>query len=100
MDQAPRYPIHLHWSQEDGEWVATSPAWPHLSALAETPAEALAGTDTVILMASEANAEAGRPVPEVGKETLAAVKEGLRQTAEGKTCSRGSFARFANDEID
>jgi hypothetical protein len=21
-----RYPIHTHWSQEDGEWVATTPA--------------------------------------------------------------------------
>ena len=71
MDQSPRYPIHLHWSQEDGEWVATSPAWPALSALAETPEAALAEMETVIGMANEANAEAGRPVPEaLGVEDL------------------------------
>ena len=34
------------------------------------------------------------------KEAKAAVREGLRQAAEGRTRSRGSFARFANDEID
>ena len=34
------------------------------------------------------------------KEAMAAVQEGLRQAAEGRTRSRGSFARFANDEID
>jgi len=34
------------------------------------------------------------------KEALAAVQEGLKQAAEGKTSSRGSFARFAKEEID
>ena len=31
---------------------------------------------------------------------LAAVKRGLSQAAAGRVKSRGSFARFANDEID
>ena len=34
------------------------------------------------------------------KRALAAVKEGLSQAAAGRVKSRGSFARFANDEID
>jgi hypothetical protein len=34
------------------------------------------------------------------KDALAAVKEGLKQAAEGKTSSRGSFAKFAKEEID
>lgn len=34
------------------------------------------------------------------KDALTAVREGLKQAAEGKTSSRGSFARFAKDEID
>jgi hypothetical protein len=31
---------------------------------------------------------------------LAAVKKGLSQAAAGRVKSRGSFAKFANDEID
>ena len=58
------YPINLHWSEEDGEWVATSPAWPALSALAASPGEAVEELEKVIQLASEANAGAGRPVPE------------------------------------
>lgn len=34
------------------------------------------------------------------KPALAAVKKGLSQAAAGRVKSRGSFARFANDEID
>ncbi|TCJ78419.1 UNVERIFIED_ORG: hypothetical protein EDC92_1062 [Dietzia maris] len=38
---------HVHyevgWSEEDGEWVATSPEFPSLSWLAETPQDAIAG---------------------------------------------------------
>lgn len=34
------------------------------------------------------------------KAALEAVRLGLEQSAEGKTRSRGSFARFANDEAD
>ena len=34
------------------------------------------------------------------KPTLTAVKEGLNQAGQGHVKSRGSFAKFANDEID
>jgi hypothetical protein len=34
------------------------------------------------------------------KSALTAVREGLDQSAQGKVRSRGSFAQFANDEID
>ena len=34
------------------------------------------------------------------KEAMDAVRDGLRDAAEGRTRTRGSFARFANDEID
>ena len=34
------------------------------------------------------------------KPALTAVKNGLSQAAQGRVKSRGSFARFANDEID
>jgi len=34
------------------------------------------------------------------QEALAAVQEGLSQAAAGRTRSKGSFARFAQDEID
>lgn len=62
--QTPRYPIHLHWSDEDGEWVATSPAWPALSALAETPGAAEEQLEEAIQLAASANIELGRTVPE------------------------------------
>jgi len=58
------YPILLHWSEEDGEWVATSPAWPGLSALDKNPNVAVQRMMEAMEMASEANAERGRPVPE------------------------------------
>ena len=64
MNLTPRYPIQLHWSEEDAEWVATSSAWPGLSALAGSPEEAVAEMATVMRLAAEANAELGRPVPE------------------------------------
>jgi predicted RNase H-like HicB family nuclease len=64
MKTAPHYPIRLHWSEEDGEWVATSPAWPALSSLAESPQAAATGLLQAIRLASQANAELGRPVPE------------------------------------
>ncbi len=62
--KSPHCPIHLHWSEEDGEWVATSPAWPALSALAESPGAAGEQLEEAIQLASLANAEAGRSVPE------------------------------------
>lgn len=64
MDTQPHYPINTHWSHDDGEWVATTPAWPRLSALAETPEKAVAELGIAIRLAIESNQEAGRSVPE------------------------------------
>ena len=36
-----RYSFNITWSEEDGEYVATCPAFPGLSALGKTEAEAL-----------------------------------------------------------
>ncbi len=62
--QPPHDPINLHWSEEDGEWVANSPAWPALSALAESPGAAGDQLEEAIKLASSANTEAVCPVPE------------------------------------
>src|ERR1035437_4037095 len=64
MKTEPRYPINIHWSDEDGEWIATSPAWPGLSALENAPQKAVAELQKVIRLAAAANAAAARPVPE------------------------------------
>lgn len=64
MKNQPRYPIHTHWSEEDGEWVATSPAWPALSALESTPQKSVSELQKVIRAATAANLEAGRTCPE------------------------------------
>ncbi len=73
MKTNPRYPINTHWSQEDGEWVAVSPAWPALSALEATPQKAVSELQKAIRLASAANAAAGRPVPEA--LSVAALKQ-------------------------
>jgi predicted RNase H-like HicB family nuclease len=75
MKKQPRYPIHTHWSDEDNEWVATSPAWPALSALEATPQKAVAELQKVIAAATAANEQAGRPVPEA--LSTAALKQAI-----------------------
>jgi predicted RNase H-like HicB family nuclease len=69
----PRYPINIHWSAEDGEWIATSPAWPGLSALESSPQKAVAELQKVMRLAAAANAAAARPVPEA--LSVAALKQ-------------------------
>jgi len=64
MKSQPHYPINTHWSAEDGEWVATSPAWPALSVLEATPQKAVSELQKVIRLAASANTEHARPVPE------------------------------------
>ena len=64
MKTAPHYPITTHWSAQDGEWVATSPAWPALSTLEATPQKAVSELQKVIRLASSANTALARPVPE------------------------------------
>jgi predicted RNase H-like HicB family nuclease len=52
MKTQAHYPITTHWSAQDGEWVATSPAWPALSALEATPQKAVAELQKVIRLAA------------------------------------------------
>lgn len=73
MKTTPHYPINTHWSAQDSEWVATSPAWPALSALEATPQKAVAELQKVILLAASANAVLARPVPEA--LSVAALKQ-------------------------
>ena len=37
----PKYPFNIVWSEEDGEYMATCPSFPGLSAFGETEEEAL-----------------------------------------------------------
>jgi predicted RNase H-like HicB family nuclease len=64
MKSQPHYPINTHWSAEDGEWVATSPAWPALATLEATPQKAVSELQKVIRLAASVNAAQARPVPE------------------------------------
>ena len=63
-ERAQRYRVSLHWSDEDGEFVATSPAFPYLSTLAPTQEEALADFRIVLQEVIELALEDGRPLPE------------------------------------
>ena len=59
-----KYSVQLFWSEEDSEYVATVPEFPHISALADTPEEAVREgvgvTETVLDMLKEQ----GRTPPE------------------------------------
>lgn len=58
------YHINLFWSAEDQCWVADVPDLQYCSAHGETPGEALEEVETAIEAWLEAQAEAGRPIPE------------------------------------
>ncbi len=58
------YPVSLHWSAEDGEFVATCPAFPLLSALAPTQAEALAEFQGVLADVLASMYERGQTPPD------------------------------------
>ena len=58
-----RYSIVVAWSEEDGEYVATSPEWPVLSWLASSESEAIRGLRGVIRDAIDVLEEQGSPIP-------------------------------------
>ncbi len=58
------YHINLFWSAEDQCWIADVPDLRYCSAHGETPGEALDEVETAIEAWLEAQAEAGRPIPE------------------------------------
>jgi predicted RNase H-like HicB family nuclease len=63
VNEAPRYPKHLFWSDEDQGFIATAPDLPGSSAFGETKAEALAQLDQAIEAWIEVARAAGNAVP-------------------------------------
>jgi predicted RNase H-like HicB family nuclease len=57
------YSFNVFWSLEDESYVAICPEFPYLSALAETPEQALAEMKTVLELAVETYQEEGWPLP-------------------------------------
>lgn len=64
LDLSQRYPVTVRWSEPDGEFVATTPAFPYLSALAPSEAEALAEFRIVLQDVVEIAEERGMPLPD------------------------------------
>jgi len=58
------YPIEVHWSDEDGVWIADVPGLPFCTAHGPTPHEAVAEVEIAMEAWLEAARAAGRPVPE------------------------------------
>ena len=59
-----KYSFNIIWSDEDGEFVATCPAFPGLSALGETEEEALAEAKIALGLFIKTAEERGIPLPE------------------------------------
>lgn len=59
-----KYSFNIAWSEEDGEFVATCPAFPGLSALGETEAEALAEAKIALGLFIKTCEARGIPLPE------------------------------------
>ena len=59
-----KYSMQLFWSEDDDEYVALVPEFPHLSALAATPAEAAAEAVVVTEAVLEVLAEEERDAPQ------------------------------------
>lgn len=58
------YPIEVHWSAEDGAWVADVPDLPFCTAHGPTPHDAVAQVEQAVEAWLEAARAANRPVPE------------------------------------
>ena len=58
------YSAMLHWSAEDGGYVATCPEFPGLSGIGETAEEAIAVLREAVEMAVEVYSEEGHALPE------------------------------------
>ncbi|MEJ7577830.1 MAG: toxin-antitoxin system HicB family antitoxin [Pyrinomonadaceae bacterium] len=58
-----KYSFNILWSEEDGEYVATCPAFPGLSALGETEEEALAEAKIALGLFIKTCEERGIPLP-------------------------------------
>jgi len=58
------YPIEVHWSDEDGAWIADVPDLPFCTAHGPTAHEAVAEVEIATEAWLEAARAAGRPLPE------------------------------------
>lgn len=58
-----RYSVVVSWSEEDEEYVATSPEWPELSWLAPSEPEAIEGLRAVIGEAVQVLRNQRSPIP-------------------------------------
>jgi antitoxin HicB len=59
-----RYPLIIEWSEEDNQYVVTSPSLPGFSALGETQEGALAEGQIALGLFIESYKERGIPLPE------------------------------------
>lgn len=59
-----KYPFNIVWSEEDGEYMATCPAFPGLSAFGETEEEALSEAKVALGLFIESFNERGIPLPD------------------------------------
>lgn len=59
-----KYPLNIMWSEEDGEYMVTCPAFPGLSAFGETEEEALAEAKVALALFIESYQERNIPLPE------------------------------------
>jgi antitoxin HicB len=85
-----KYSMQLFWSEEDGEYVALVPEFPHLSALAETPAkaaeEATLVTETVLEVLSQDGQTPPKPqtLSSFSGETRVRMPRSLHQKLAGR----------------
>ena len=66
------YPIDVHWSDEDGAWIADVPDLPFCSAHGPTPHEAVAEVELAAEAWLEAARAKGRDIPEPSRRTVQA----------------------------
>jgi antitoxin HicB len=59
-----KYSVQLFWSEEDGEYVALVPEFPHLTALAKTPRQAAREAEVVVGLVLDHMEEIGQTPPE------------------------------------
>lgn len=89
MSEAPRYPKHVFWSDEDHGFIAVAPDLPGSSAFGETESEALTELDQAINSWIEAARAAGNAVPAPSRpasslpsgKVLVRMPKGLHQRA-------------------
>ncbi len=66
------YPIDVHWSDEDGTWVADVPDLAFCSAHGPTPHEAVAEVELAAEAWLEVARATGRDIPEPSRRTVKA----------------------------